>query len=90
MQAIVYTSASGFTKRYAEALAQSLALPCYSLEQAGSSLEQKAQIIYLGWLMAGGIKGLSKAKRRFAVQAVGAVGMQPENKKNASGGAATL
>jgi hypothetical protein len=81
MQAIVYTSASGFTKRYAEALAQSLALPCYSLEQAGSSLEQKAQIIYLGWLMAGGIKGLSKAKRRFAVQAVGAVGMQPENKK---------
>ena len=34
-------------------------------------------MVYLGWLCAGGIKGLKKARKRLAVRAVCAVGMAP-------------
>ena len=38
----------------------------------------KRQVIYLGWLCAGGIKGLKGARRRFRTAAVCAVGMAAE------------
>ncbi len=79
MQAIVYTSSTGFTKRYAEALAGKTGLPCYTLEAALGKLTANDNIIYLGWLMAGGIKGLNKARRKFGIMAVAYVGMQAEH-----------
>lgn len=77
MQAIVYTSNTGFTARYAEAFAKKTGLTCYSWEEAVKNLASGTDIIYMGWLMAGGVKGLNKAKRAYNLQAVAAVGMQP-------------
>ena len=74
--AIVYTSATGFTARYAQLLARKAGLPCLALERA-KELPGDTPVLYLGWLCAGGIKGLKKARKRLAVRAVCAVGMAP-------------
>ena len=74
--AIVYTSATGFTARYAQLLARKTGLPCLALARAGE-LPAGTGVVYLGWLCAGGIKGLKKARGRLDVKAVCAVGMAP-------------
>lgn len=78
VSAIVYTSNTGFTRRYAEMLSRAAALPAYDLADSALPADG-APVVYLGWLCAGGIKGLSKAQKRFQVKAVCAVGMSPEN-----------
>ena len=74
--AIVYTSATGFTARYAQLLSRKTGLPCLALERA-KELPAGTGVVYLGWLCAGGIKGLKKARNRLQVKAVCAVGMAP-------------
>ena len=75
ISAIVYTSNAGHTKRYAEMLADKTGLPVFELKAAGSKLEKGAQIVYLGWLMGGNVKGFKKAAKSFDVKAVCGVGM---------------
>ena len=75
--AIVYTSQTGFTARYAALLAERTGLPCRPLKEA-AALPRGTAVIYLGWLCAGGIKGLKGARRRFRMAAVCAVGMAAE------------
>ena len=77
-QAIVYTSNTGFTKKYAELLAARTGLPVCDLEQAAHSLPAGARIIYLGWLMAGKIQGYQKAAKVFRIDAAVGVGMAPD------------
>lgn len=74
--AIVYTSATGFTRRYAQMLAERMGLPAYELGGPGAP-GKGCCVVYLGWLCAGGIKGLKKALGRYDVRAVCAVGMAP-------------
>ncbi|MEA4921076.1 MAG: flavodoxin domain-containing protein [Clostridiaceae bacterium] len=75
IKAIVYTSNTGYTAQYANLLANKTGLPVFSLKEAGNKLEDGSNIIYLGWLMAGKIKGYNKAEKHFKVSAVCAVGM---------------
>lgn len=77
VSAIVYTSATGFTAQYAVLLEEETGLPALSLEEAAGQLERGAEVVYLGWLCAGSIKGLSRAAKRFTVRAICAVGMTP-------------
>ena len=74
IQTIVYTSNTGFTEKYAKLLAEKIKLPVYSLNDA-AAVPPGTEIIYLGWLMASGVKGYKKASRRYKVQAVCGVGM---------------
>jgi len=73
--AIVYTSATGFTARYATMLSEKLDLPAYSLADAQKTLPAGTPIIYMGWLMAGSVKDYKKAAKVFAVEAVIGVGL---------------
>ena len=73
MKAIVYTSNTGSTARYAELLGHETGLPVYASETR--NLPAGAEIIYLGWIMAGEIKGYKKAAKQYTVQAVCGVGM---------------
>ena len=73
--AIVYTSNTGNTARYAAMLAEKLRLPIYSVDEAKRTLPRHTPIIYLGWLIAGKIKDFGKAKGRYRIVAVGAVGL---------------
>ena len=75
MNAIVYTTNTGSTERYAKLLAHETALPVYSLKEANKKLFSGAEIIYLGWIMAGSVKGYAAAAKRYKVCAVCGVGM---------------
>ncbi|MDW7656824.1 MAG: hypothetical protein SCM11_06585 [Bacillota bacterium] len=75
MKAIVYRSNTGYTKKYAELLAQKTGLPAYELKEAEKALAKGEEIIFLGWLSAGALVGYKKAAKTWDVKAVCAVGM---------------
>ena len=75
MKAIIYTSNTGSTAEYAKLLGKELNLPVYSLQQAKTKVSADSEIIYLGWIMAGGIKGYKEAVKTYKVCAVCGVGM---------------
>ena len=57
MNAIIYTTNTGSAERYAKLLAEKTGLPAYSLAEAKKAVPNGAEIIYLGWIMAGVVKG---------------------------------
>ena len=73
--AIVYTSSTGHTRKYALLLGEPIGLPSFSLEEANSRLPCGSPVIYQGWLHASHVKGYAKAARRFDLRAVCAVGL---------------
>ena len=75
MDAIIYTTNTGSAERYARLLAQETGLPVYSFAEAKKQVFSKEKIIYLGWIMAGSVKGYAEAARRYRVCAVCGVGM---------------
>lgn len=77
LKAIVYTSNTGFTAQYAALLAKKTGLHAYTLNEALEKLPNGAEIIYMGWIMAGKIQGFITATKRYQVAAVCGVGMNP-------------
>lgn len=75
MKAIVYTSNTGYTARYAAMLARETGLPAYDLQAACRELPKGTPVIYLGWLMASMVMGYRKAAKRFIIKTVCGVGM---------------
>lgn len=75
MKAIIYTSNTGFTAKYAELLGEKTGLPVYELSDAEKHIEKGAMIIYLGWLFANNVKGYKKAAEKYSIAAVCAVGL---------------
>ena len=75
MNAIVYTTNAGSAERYARLLAERTGLPACSLTEAKKAVSAGAEVIYLGWIMAGSVKGYAEAAKRFRVRAVCGVGM---------------
>ena len=75
MNAIIDTTNTGRTERYAKLLARKTGLPAYSLAEAKKRVFAGAEIIYLGWIMAGSVKGYAGAAKRYQVRAVCGVGM---------------
>lgn len=74
-KAIVYSSNTGHTQQYAELLAEKTGLPCMSLKEAQVKLQSKTPVVYMGWLIAGFIKDYRKAKRKYNIPVVCAVGL---------------
>ena len=86
MNAIIYTTNTGSTESYAKLLAQKTGLPAYSLAEAKKRVLAGAEVIYLGWIMAGSVKGYAEAAKRYQLRAVCGVGMgRPERKRTACG-----
>ena len=75
MDAIVYSSNTGFTEQYAKLLSQKTGLPAYPLKEAQEKLAAGSHILYMGWLMAGTVNGYKSAAKRFDVRAICGVGM---------------
>lgn len=65
MNAIVYTSNTGTTKEYAKLLSDKLSLPYYSLDEIEYKVKPGSKIIYLGWIMASGVKGYKKVVKDY-------------------------
>ena len=75
MNAIIYTTNTGSTERYARLLAQKTGLPAYSLAEAKKRVFAGAEVIYLGWIMASSVKGYAEAAKRYRVRAACGIGM---------------
>ena len=75
MTAILYTTNTGSTAQYAKLLAEKTGLPAYALADAKKNVPAGTDVIYLGWIMAGSVKGYAAAARRYKVRAVCGVGM---------------
>ena len=75
MRAIVYTSNTGSTAKYAKLLSHQICVPSYSMAEAKTKVKPGAEIIYMGWIMAGKIKGYPEAARKYNIKAVCGVGM---------------
>ena len=89
IDAVVYTSNTGYTKQYAELLGKRLSLPVYSLKDAPSAVKDGSEIIYLGWVMAGKVMGCAKAMKCYKTAAVcgvcmGATGSQLDDMRKAT------
>ena len=61
IEAIVYTSNTGYTEEYARMLSKSTGLRALLLKDAVKALKRGTPVIYMGWLMAGIINGYKKA-----------------------------
>lgn len=67
---VVYTSNAGYTKRYAELLSAQLLIPAVEIKEAKRRVPRKAEVIYMGWIRAGGLVGYGKVKRRYNIRAI--------------------
>ena len=75
MDAIIYTTNTGSTEQYAKLLAQKTGLPAYSFAEAKKQILAGAEVVYLGWIMAGSVKGYAAAAKHYRVRAVCGIGM---------------
>lgn len=81
MKAVIYESNAGSTKRYAEMLSEKLGVPAYSLKEAQKALQKDEEAVFLGWVFANKIQGLSKAQKRWNLVCACAVGISPRSDK---------
>lgn len=85
MIAIVYCSNTGHTAAYARLLSKKLDLPAYDLPSAARQVPMGGEILYLGWLCAGSVKGCEKAAKRWKLSALAMVGMARTDENQESG-----
>ena len=71
-RAIIYKSKTGHTERYARMLSKELNIPCYSYKDA--KVSENDEVIFLSYIYASKIMGLSKILKKYNVKVVIAVG----------------
>ncbi len=69
---IIYKSKTGHTERYAKMLSEELNIPCYSYKDA--IVSKNDEVIFLSYIYASKIMGLSKILKKYKVKVVIAVG----------------
>lgn len=74
-------SKTGFTARYAEMLAKETGYSLVPLKNAKKSISANDEVIFLGWIFAGMIQGLKKARALFNITTIAGVGMSPYSKQ---------
>ena len=72
---IIYKSKTGYTERYAKMLSEELNIPCYSYMDA--KVSENDDVIFLSYIYASKIMGLSKILKKYKVKVVIAVGAMP-------------
>ena len=78
MDAILYTTNTGSTQRYAALLSQATGLPAFPLSQADQSLSPGAEVLYLGWVRAGQVQGYPAAAKKYCAVAMARTGTQTD------------
>ena len=83
MVSIVYVSNAGSSKRYAEMLSEKTGYPCYAFSDSDKAVG--TDVIFIGWVMAGAVQGLSEARVKFGtLKAIVAVGMMKRDSQDAA------
>ncbi|MDD3402651.1 MAG: hypothetical protein PHQ72_04725 [Hespellia sp.] len=60
-------------------LSDKLNIPAYHIAEDDGSVPAGAEVIYMGWICAGGIKGYEKAAKRYQIRALCGVGLAADN-----------
>ncbi len=64
---VIYNSQTGFTKRYAEWIAEEAGADCFNLSEAkGKNMDEYEAIVFGGWAIAGGISKLKWFKANIS------------------------
>ena len=63
---------------YAQLLAEKTGVPAYSTKEARGKLPSKAEIFYMGWLLAGTVRGIQSAMDRYTIRGAAIVGISPQ------------
>ncbi len=79
ISAIVYSSSTGSSEKYAKLLSAALHVPAMPVEKC--PVRKDGEIIYIGWAMAGKVVGYAKTAEKLNVAAVVQVGMSPVSDK---------
>ena len=83
MVSIVYVTNTGSSKRYAEMLSEKTGYPCYAMSDSDAAVG--TDVVFISWVMAGTIQGLSEARVKFGtLKVVVAVGMMKSESQDAS------
>ena len=82
MTAIVYVSNTGSSKQYAEMLSEKTGFPAFDFADA-DKVPADAEVVFIGWVMAGAVQGLKEARDFFTIKAVCPVGMMKSEKQDA-------
>ena len=69
---IIYKSKTGHTKKYAKMLSEELNITCYSYKDA--KVNDNDEVIFLSYIYASKIMGLSKILKKYNVKVIIAVG----------------
>ncbi len=77
MEAIVYSSNSGFTARYAKLLSEATGLPAVDVRKVRRKLYRGDDIVFMGWVMAGVIDNYMKMYSLYNVRVLCPVGLMP-------------
>ena len=83
VKAIVYNSKTGFTKDYAKIISDETKIPCYTIEESKTELSKGDEIFYMGWIMAGSVKGFAEVSKLFTIKGVCGVGMMANEAQRA-------
>lgn len=81
MTAIVYVTNTGSAKQYAEMLGEKTGYPVFDFANA-SEVPAEAEVIFIGWVMAGVVQGFKEARDLFKIKAVCPVGMMKSEKQD--------
>lgn len=84
IKAIIYTSNTGYTKKYARLLALKTGLEAFELGNVPGKIGKDDPVIYLGWLKAGRLMGLPQAAKQYTLAAVGVVGLGAQSSAQAA------
>ncbi len=77
IDAILYTTNTGFTRQYAELLSLRTGVPAYNTRNVLPPKLAGKPVLYMGWTAAGVLKGYQKIAKKYNVRAVCQVGMTP-------------
>ena len=81
---IVYETNTGSSQKYAEMLGEKTGFEAMSLSKAVNEIAPDEGIIFIGWVMAGTIQGLQKAREVFTdIKAICPVGLSKGEKNDA-------
>ncbi len=75
---IIYNSKTGHTEKYARMLSKELNIPCYSYKNI--KVSENDEVIFLSYIYASKIMGLSKTLKKYKVKVIIAVGAMPYSK----------
>ena len=80
---IVYETNTGSSQKYAEMLSEKTGFEALSLNKAIKEFSPDEEIIFIGWVMAGTVQGLQKAREVFSdIKAICPVGLSKSEKND--------